>query len=121
MACQWLPTFVELSLRLVVAPGYALPSKLLHPRPQLDLPGPSAVRLMQDVQIGRGNRVRIEHARLPIGRLRPALALDPAVNDEMRDMDALRAELARHALRQTAQRELAHGEWGRKRVALHAC
>ena len=45
---------------------------------------------------------------------------DAAVDDEMGDVDSLRREFARHALRQAAQRELAHGERRRLRVALHA-
>jgi hypothetical protein len=38
----------------------------------------------------------------------------------MGDMDALGRQLARHRLRQPAQSELAHGEAGRQRKALHA-
>ena len=38
----------------------------------------------------------------------------------MRDMDALRRQFARHALRQPAQRELAHRERRRLRIALDA-
>jgi len=38
----------------------------------------------------------------------------------MRDVDTFRRELAGHALRQPAQRELAHGERSRLRIALHA-
>jgi hypothetical protein len=43
-----------------------------------------------------------------------------AVDDEMRDMDALRPELARGALGEAAQGELAHGEGRRQREALDA-
>ncbi len=50
----------------------------------------------------------------------PARRADAAVDDDMRDMDALRRQLARHRLRQPAQRELAHGERRRLRIALHA-
>src|SRR2546425_6797214 len=45
---------------------------------------------------------------------------DPAVDDEMRDVDTFRRQLARHALREAAQREFAHREGRRVRVALHA-
>src|SRR5580704_12832925 len=75
---------------------------------------------MQDMQVGCGNRVWIKHARLLAGRLRPALALDTTVDHDMRDMNALRAELARHALRQTAQGKLAHRERCRERVTFYA-
>ena len=47
-------------------------------------------------------------------------AAHAAVDDEVDHVDALRAQLARRALRQAAQRELAHGEGGREREALHA-
>src|SRR3546814_20833647 len=45
---------------------------------------------------------------------------DAAVDHEMGDMDALRCQFARQALRQAAQRELAHGERGGAGVALDA-
>ena len=38
--------------------------------------------------------------------------VDRAVDDDVRDVDALRPELARHALRQRAQRVLGAGEGG---------
>ena len=50
----------------------------------------------------------------------PARAADAAVDDDMGDMDALRRQFARHALRQAAQREFAHGERRRLRIALDA-
>src|SRR5258705_4787395 len=50
----------------------------------------------------------------------PPLALDAAVDDDVRDMDPLRMQLPRHALREAAERELAHGERCRLRVALDA-
>ena len=40
------------------------------------------------------------------------LGVDGAVDDDVRDVDALRPELARHALRQRAQRMLGAGERG---------
>ena len=43
-----------------------------------------------------------------------------AVDDDMSDMDALRRQFARHALREAAQRELAHRERRRLGIALHA-
>src|SRR5438552_1712166 len=95
-------------------------SEPLHPRAQFYLPGPSAVRLMDDVEIACSNRVRIEQARGLARRLRTPRALDAAVDHDVRHVDALRVKLARQALREPAQRELAHGEGRRLGVALHA-
>ena len=53
-------------------------------------------------------------------RLGPSRIPDRAVNDEMRDMDALRRKLAGDALRQPAKCELSHRERGRARVAFDA-
>ena len=53
------------------------------------------------------------------GSVRPGLRMR-AVDDEVGDVDALRRQLARHALRQPAQRELAHRERRRLRIALDA-
>src|SRR4051812_41961969 len=65
-------------------------SKPLHPRPHFDLPAPGAARLLQQMQIGLGDRVRIEQ-RVGLRRiLRPPRAADAAVDHDMRDMNALR-------------------------------
>ena len=50
----------------------------------------------------------------------PKVRIDAAVDDDMRHVDALRLQLARHALREPAQRELAHRERRRLRIALDA-
>ena len=42
--------------------------------------------------------------------------VDRAVDDDVGDVDALRPELARHALRQRPQRVLGAGEGGRSRA-----
>src|SRR5258708_8693935 len=90
--------------------------EILNPRAQLDLPGPGAAMLAVDVEIGLRNRRRLEH---PVGTARiAAQPLDAAVDDEMGDMDVLRCKLARHALRQAAQPELAHREGGGIDIAL---
>ena len=47
-------------------------------------------------------------------------AANPAVDDEVRDVDPLRREFAGQALRQSAQREFAHRERRRLRVAFDA-
>ena len=74
----------------------------------------------QTCQIGRGDRIGIERAIGLVRRLGPRRTADPAVDDEMRHVDALRRQFARQALRQAAQRELAHREGRRVRIALHA-
>src|SRR5258705_13187061 len=84
--------------------------KLFHPRPHLDFPRPGAARLVDEVQERGGDRVGIEQARGLVRGLSPPLAPDAAVDHDMPDVDALRLQLARHALREPAQRELAHGE-----------
>ncbi len=99
---------------------FSLALELLHPRPQFHLPGPGAARLAQYVPVTQGNRIGVEHRVRPVGRLSARRAADAAVDDEVRDMDALRRQFARHALRQPAQRELAHGERRRLGVALDA-
>src|SRR5271167_2285338 len=94
--------------------------KALDPGPQLDFPGPGRARLMEHAEIGRGDRVGVQHAVGLIRRLDPAGIADRAVDDEVGDMDALRRQLARHALGEAAQRELAHRERRRQRVTLDA-
>src|SRR5580704_11322412 len=94
--------------------------KLLHPRPQFQFPGPGAARLLQHVPVALRDGVGIEHGSGPVGGLDTRGAADAAVDHEMRDMDALRRQFARHALRQAAQRELAHRKRRRLRIALDA-
>ena len=79
-----------------LAPGA---SERLDPRPEFELPGPGAARLAQGVQIGLGDRLGIEQRLRTVGVLDAAGAADSAVDDEMGDMDAVRRELARQALR----------------------
>ena len=97
-------------------------SELLHPRPQLDLQAPGAARLGEHGHVGLGDGVGVEQAVGGAG-VAGAAALgvpDAAVDDEMRDVDALPLQLARHRLGEAAQRELAHGEGRRLGIALHA-
>src|SRR5712691_6156124 len=100
--------------------GMAL--EILHPGPELDLPGPGAAVLAVDVEIGLRDRLRLEHAvgAAPVGARIAARSLDAAIDDEMRDMDVLRRQLARHALGEAAQTELAHRERCRVGIALDA-
>src|SRR6476646_8681019 len=97
-----------------------LPLELLHPRPQLDFPGPRAAGLMDEMEVGLRDGLGIEHAVRLVGYLHPARAPDAAVDHDMGDVNALGRKLARHALSKSAQRELAHRERRRLRVALHA-
>jgi hypothetical protein len=80
-------------------------------------------RLLVDLPIGFGNRGRAHQpGGVEISQLRLALALldaiahpfgiDSGIHDQMRDMDVLRAELARRALRHRAQPEFSAGESG---------
>ena len=92
--------------------------KALDPGTHLDLPGPDAARLRKQVHIGGRNCVGVEVRVLIV--VRRASRTDSAVDDDMRDVDALGRELARHALRESAQRELAHRERRRLREPLDA-
>ena len=74
------------------------------------------------MQVGLGDGLGPEHVVLA-GRSGTRVAArrqDAAVDDEMGDVDVLRRQLPRHALRQPAQAELAHGEGGGVGVALDA-
>src|SRR5258708_21849909 len=78
--------------------GMAL--EALEPGAQLDLPGPGAAPLVVDVEIGLGDRIGLEHA-VRAARAGTHIAtwpLDPPIDHEMRDMDVLRRQFARHAL-----------------------
>src|SRR5207248_3895571 len=90
-------------------------SECLDPGPQFDLQGPGAARLAQGLEIGLGDPVGIERAVRPVVRIGPPRAAHPAIDDEMGDMDALWPKLPRGALRQTAQRKLAHRKGGGER------
>src|SRR4030081_1409290 len=79
-------------------------SKLLHPRPHLDLPAPRTSRLLEQMQIAPRDGIRIECRVGLVGRLGAACRADAAVDHHVGDVDALGAELAGHALRQAAQR-----------------
>src|SRR5439155_18592337 len=95
-----------------------MPLEILDPRAEFDLPGPGAAVLAVEIEIALRDRRRLEHS---VGTARvAALPLDAAVDDEMGDMNVLWRELARHALRQAAQSELAHRKGSRIDVALDA-
>src|SRR5690242_3861781 len=92
----------------------------LHPWPQLDLPRPGAARLMDEVKIGGRDCLGIKQAVGCVRWLGPACAPDAAIDNDMRHVDSRGGELARHALRQPAQSEFAHGERCRLGIAFHA-
>src|SRR4051812_37352059 len=92
-------------------------SEPFQPRTYFNFPGPGAAFLADEVEIALGDRVRVQQAG--IAGLRPPRAADAAVDHHMRDVDALRVQLARRGLRQAAQRELAHRERRAFRVALN--
>src|SRR5438445_1222617 len=92
-------------------------SKLLHPWPQLDPPGPGAARLLQHVPVTLRDGVGVKHGMRAIRGFGTHRAADAAVDDKMPDVNALRRQLARHALREPAQRELAHRKGRGLRIA----
>src|SRR2546421_5659492 len=86
-------------------------SELLDPGPQLDFPGPRAAVLAVQVQVVLRDLVGEEHpVRAAPARSGIASPGDAAVDYEVCDVDSLRRELPRHALREAAQRELPHRE-----------
>src|SRR5260370_38943958 len=88
---------------------FLLPSEVLDAGAQFDLPGPGAARLAVQRQIGGSDRVRIEQAvGAALVGARIALFSDAALDPDGADMDVLRLQLPRQALRQAAQCELAH-------------
>src|SRR5438270_8344924 len=97
----------------------------------LTLERPGVARLLVDLPIGLGDRFRPHQpARIEIGEGRLAFPLlDPlthpgsvnaGVDDQMRDVDALRAELARRALCHGAQAEFGAGKGGVADSAAHS-
>src|SRR5690348_5934603 len=100
--------------------GAAPGSEALDPRALLHLPGPGAARLRGEGPVGFGDGVGVEHRVGPVRRLGAARIADAAVDDEVADAHALRRELARQALGEAPERELAHREGRGARIALHA-
>ena len=62
---------------------------------------------MQDVEISLRNRLRIEKRIRFIVRFGSSRRTDAAIDHEMGDVDALRLQFARKALRQAAQGDFA--------------
>src|SRR5215210_5560150 len=59
-------------------------SEGLDPGPQLDLPGPGAARLAQDLDVALGDRVGVERAVRPVRRIGAPGAAHPAFKTKMR-------------------------------------
>jgi Tetratricopeptide repeat len=76
--------------------------------------------LAQHVDIGLGDCVRIEGAVRLVGRVGVSRAAHTAINNEMGDVNALGPQLARRALRQSAQSKLSHGEGRGERESFDA-
>src|SRR5690348_3083594 len=114
------------TLRLFLGSAFSerltLPAHLksLEPGPEFDFPSPCAARLAQHVKISLSDCVGVEHRIGFIGRLDATRVADRAVDHKVRDMNTLRRQLARHALRKTSQGKLAHRERRGLRIALHA-
>src|SRR5262245_32922818 len=87
-------------------------------RPQIQLQRPRTPGLRVDLPVRLRDRVRRQHAVFaePLLELRHAavhlVAVDDAVDHDVRDVDALRAELARHAVGNCAQARLGRREGG---------
>src|SRR5581483_4975522 len=75
------------------------------PRTKIDFVRPGVSRLREHVDIGLGDGVGIERAVWLIDRLRPSRGADAAVDVEVRDVNALRAELSCGALGESTQPE----------------
>src|SRR5260370_30683471 len=106
-------------------------SPLLCKGPDFALERPGVARLPINLPIGLGDRVRPHQpSRIEIGEGGLAFPfLDPlahpggvntGIDDQMRDMDALRAKLARRALRYSAQAEFGAGKGGIADPAAHS-
>src|SRR6266403_4958816 len=98
---------------------------LFPERANFKLERPGAARLLVKLPVRGGDRGR-RHQQIGIimGFLAPQLlaalahpcGVDAGIDDQMRDVDVLRSELARHRLRHRAQSEFRAGE-GRKTAA----
>src|SRR5262245_26942363 len=95
------------------------PSPLFAERADFELERPGAARLLVELPVGLGYRLRRHQQvgvveRVGAERLDAALpdpfGIDAGIDDQMRDVDVLRPELARGCLRHSAQAELGAGE-----------
>src|SRR5258706_13800952 len=95
-------------------------------RAQVDLVGPGRARLAMDLPVGLGDCVDAEQAVLAAllddlgATAAQAVAVDAAIDHDMRDMETLRPELARPALREEAEPALHRRERRETRLAPQA-
>src|SRR5258708_9764431 len=93
------------------------PSELFFERPHVHFMRPDAAILMSEIPEGVSDSCRIE--QIFCLRVRTKFAqqrhVDPAVDIDVRNVDALRMEIPRHHLSQAAHRELCRSESGRVR------
>src|SRR5579863_454760 len=105
------------------AAGSVKASERFFERADIQLLRPGGGVLEMELPISLGDRLGIEHAVLAEllegarkQRSHP-VAVDRAIDDDVRNMNTLWSELARHALRDHAQTRLARGEMGKARHA----
>src|SRR5262249_18485139 len=102
-------------------------SPRLHPRPQIHLVRPGALRLAVQLPIDLRDRLGIENAatileRRALGKIAAdEFSIDGAVDHHVCDVDALGPQLPRHALGQRAQRVLRPRECREARATAHTC
>src|SRR6266404_371812 len=103
---------------------------LFPERADFKLERPGAARLLVKLPVGGGDRRRGHQQigivkRFPAPHLLAALAhpsgVDAGIDDQVRDVDVLRSELARHRLRHRAQAEFRRGKGGKAGAAAQAC
>src|SRR5262249_22835292 len=88
--------------------------ELLHPGPEVELQRPGASRLPVNLPVGLGDGIRFQQRILRSLARQMSVALGPdlPIDDDVRDVDALGTQLARHRLSQRAQAEFGHREVG---------
>src|SRR5258706_10362437 len=96
-------------------------SKPLYPGPHFNLERPRAAVLPQDIDVGLRDGIRVQHAVGLIAVLRALRRSYAAVDDEMRDVNALGSQFPRRALRKTTESEFTHRKRRRIREPLDAC
>src|SRR5690625_4738644 len=88
--------------------------------------GPGRTRLLMQLPVDLGDMLRIENSALllelvALGKiLTNEAGVDGAIDNRMRHMNALGAELSRHRLRQRAQAVLGTGKGRKARAPAHA-
>ncbi|SPA07906.1 hypothetical protein CBM2625_B110181 [Cupriavidus taiwanensis] len=102
----------------VLCAGGALCLPAFHPGTQVQLMRPRVARLLVQHPVGIGDMVGIDDAVLGLGRVAVRevfanpLGVDGGIDHQVRDVDVLWPQFARHALRQRPQRVLGAGKRG---------